>query len=296
MRCIPGILQPLMVWLLPAKWNMEKGWRLLASYVVPQVLRQKKAVSEGQVDTSTTSNPDLVSCMVKNGRTELERDPEVLTTLCGSIAAGSTYSIANFVCRALADMVAHPQVLDAVRNEIRDKHIEINGQWDTASLASLDCLESAMKETARLAPGTLIVYSRVVQVDCVVDGVYLKKGQSITVSGPGRAMDDSIYENARSYDGLRFCREAMIEQHHRRPFSSVDTDILTWGAGRWACPGRFVADLAAKILLIKLIDEFDFRFVDNVALEPNAIHEFLFFHPDNKMLMRRRTDSLKIDF
>lgn len=293
MRCLPPFLHPLLVWLLPGKWELDRAWRELDTYVVPEVQRQKEAsLGEGKAAVE----PNLISWMVKDGRTELERDPSVLSALCGSVAAGSTYSIANFVCRALSDLAGHPDVLNAVREEIRAKHASLDGKWDMAALASLQRLESAMKETARLAPGTLIVYSRIVQRDCVIGGVSLKKGQPIAMSGPGRAKDPAIFDDPNTYKGLRFCEKDKLEEHLARPFRSVDTDILTWGAGRWACPGRQVADMAAKVMLVKLLDEYDFSFVNGKPLKHNAIHEFLFIHPDKKILVRRREDSVGIDF
>ncbi|RYC62859.1 hypothetical protein CHU98_g3350 [Xylaria longipes] len=293
MRCVPSVLQPLCVWLLPVKWRMESNWRELGDFVKPAVKSQAELFTNGSVE-NVDSN--LLSSMVKDGRTAMERDPDVLTTLCGSVAAGSTYSIANFVCRALVDLVAHPEMLDAVRAEIRSKGDSMGGVWDLAALSNLDALDSAMKETARLAPGTLIVYSRVLQQDFTLAGVKLQKGQFITMSGPSRALDPKIFENPEEYQGLRFCTEKNLEQHRARPFRSVDTDILTWGAGRWACPGRLIADMAAKILLVKLLGEWDFAFVDGKPLSPNAAHEFLFFHPDNHMLARRRADGIKVKF
>ncbi|KAI0896221.1 cytochrome P450 [Annulohypoxylon nitens] len=293
MRCVPPFLHPLLVWLLPGKWELDRAWRELDTYVVPEVQRQKKAsLGEGKAAVE----PNLISWMVKDGRTELERDPSVLSALCGSVAAGSTYSIANFVCRALSDLAGHPDVLNAAREEIHAKHTNLDGKWDMAALASLQRLESAMKETARLAPGTLIVYSRIVQRDCIIGGVSLKKGQLIAMSGPGRAKDPAIFDDPNTYKGLRFCEEDKLEDHLARPFRSVDTDILTWGAGRWACPGRQVADMAAKVMLVKLLDEYDFSFVNGKPLKHNAIHEFLFIHPDKKILVRRREDSVGIDF
>jgi cytochrome P450 len=278
---------------------------------VPEVLRQKEvqiasndAVNQDNIKEENIS-PDLISWMVKDGKTEMERDPDALTTLCGSVAAGSTYSIANFVCRTLSDLTAHPDVLYAIRSELRNKHAGLNGRsWNFNDLQSgLDCLESAMKETARLAPGTLIVYSRVVQRDYVFDKggheISLKKGQFITMSGMSRAKDPAIFEDPELYKGLRFCPKNdkdKLEEHQSKPFRSVDADILAWGSGRWACPGRLVADMAAKIVLIKLLDEYEFAFVDRKPLKPSCIHEFLFFHPDNKMLIRRRQDRIGIEF
>ena len=307
MRCVPQILQPILVWLLPARWRLITGWRKLRHYVVPRVQELKKAKSQQQQQQQSQQqnrngksavNPDVISWMVEDGRNEIERDPQVLTTLVGSIAAGSTYSITNFCCRTIMDMVAHPDVLDQVRAEIRVKHSQLNdGRWDTAALASLDKLESAMKESSRLTPGTLLVYSRVVKKDHrLSSGLLLKKGQFVTISASTRTMDPDVFEDPREYRGLRFCAPERIEEHRARPFSSIDTDILTWGAGRWSCPGRLISDMAAKILLVKLIDEYDFGFVGGKPLAKSAMHEFLFFHPENEMLVRRRGDASGIVF
>lgn len=297
MRCVPEFLQPLLVWLLPAKWRLLSGWNKLRSYVIPRVLKQKEAKAKNMEGFRATVQPDVISWMVEDGRNELERDPEVLTTLVGSIAAGSTYSITNFCCRTIMDMIAHSAVLDAVRNEIREKHAEIDGRWDVGALASLEKLESAMKESSRLTPGTLLVYSRVVKKDHMLsNGLLLRKGQFVTMSGATRSKDPAIFENSRDYEGLRFCAEDRIKDHRSRPFSSIDADILTWGAGRWSCPGRLITDMSAKILLVKLLDEYDFAFIDNKVLPCSAMHEFLFFHPENKMLVRRRKDGSGIRF
>ena len=297
MRCLPQVLQPIFVWLVPAKWRLIRGWNKLRSCVVPRVLQLKEARSKRSSNDGAEVNPDVISWMVEDGCNALERDHETLTILVGSIAAGSTYSIANFCCRTITDMVAHPEVLDAVRAEIRQKHVEVDGQWDMTALASLEKLESAMKESSRLTPGTLLVYSRVVKKDCALsNGLTLRKGQFVTMSGATRTMDPAVFENPKEYQGLRFCAEDRIKEHRARPFSSIDTDILTWGAGRWSCPGRLITDMSAKILLVKLLDEYDFAFVGDKPLPRSAMHEFLFFHPENQMLVRHRENSSGITF
>ncbi|KFA54675.1 hypothetical protein S40293_11573 [Stachybotrys chartarum IBT 40293] len=146
MHCVPSFLQPYIAWLLPAKWRVNRDWKELASFVVPEFLRQK-GESRDKSDKAAL-NPDLVTWMVRDGRNELERDPSVLTTLCGSVAAGSTYSIAKVVCRALSYVVAHRDVLEAVHAEIHVWHTAIEGRWEMAAVARLDCLESAMKKMA----------------------------------------------------------------------------------------------------------------------------------------------------
>ncbi|KAK7733713.1 hypothetical protein SLS53_008180 [Cytospora paraplurivora] len=279
-----------------AKWRLVLGWRKIRGYVVPRVLELKGA-SDSDRKPNPSVNPDVITWMVEDGRNEMERDPDVLTTLVGSIAAGSTYSITNICCCTIMDMVAHPDVLDAVRTEIREKNAKIHRRWDMSALASLEKLDSAMKESSRLTPGSLLVYSRIVKKDHVLsNNLKLKKGQFITMSGATRTKDPSIFEDPMAYKGLRFCANTQIEEHRANPFSGIDTNILTWGAGRWSCPGRLIADMSAKILLVKLLDEYDFAFVGDTPPERSIMHEFVFFHPENQMMVRRRLDASKIVF
>ncbi|KAI1367937.1 hypothetical protein F5Y08DRAFT_336212 [Xylaria arbuscula] len=135
--------------------------------------------------------------MVRDASTAFENDQSVLTTLCGSVVTASIFSIANLMCHMLADLAAHPDVL---------------------------------------------------------------------------------------------------EEHRAKSFRAVDTDILTWGAGRAACPGRLIADVAAKVFLIQMLDEYDLALVDGKPLEPSVLHEFIYFNPESKILMRRRGDSVGIQF
>ncbi len=203
-------------------------------YVVPEVLKRKEDAAKGIPPSST----DVISWMVHDGRTPIENDPHVLTHLIGSIAAGGTYSTANFVSRVVSDLAAHPDVLEEIRTRYAGSTPPFSDAGTWAAFGSLDKLESIMKETSRLAPGSLLVYSRVLQDDAVLsNGLALKKGQFITVSGHNRSTDPEVFPDPDQYKGLRFY-DADLTTHRAQPFRSLDSDILTWGAGRWACSGR----------------------------------------------------------
>ncbi|KAI0805715.1 cytochrome P450 [Xylaria sp. FL0064] len=279
MRLVPSILQPILVWFLPVKWSLNRKWRELETLLAPEVQRQKTLQKAGK----ETPGMDLLSWMIRDATTAFECDPSVLSTLCGSVATGSIFT-------------AHPDVLDEVRAEIREKHVQIHGRWDIAALSSLEKLESAMKESARLASSPLIVYSRVVQKDCVLGNIPLKTGQFITMSGRQRTVDPVLYDEPHLYKGLRFCKPDKIDEHRTRPFRSVDTDILSWGAGRAACPGRAIANVAAKVFFVQLLDGYDVAFLEGKPPEPSVLHEFIFFNPNNQMLFWHRQDSIGIKF
>lgn len=297
MRFVPAFLQPILVYLLPAKWRLTTGWKTFKRIVQPEILRRRQI--EG-FDASISA--DLVSWMIQDAKSPVEKDAWVVTRLSASVAAGATYSTANFVAQALSDLVAHPEVLKEVHAEVRDQHLKIaqkGGRWNLAALNDLPKLESAMKETARLSPGTLLVYSRLMEVDHTLsNGLTLRKGQFITsASHAHNTANEKAFPNPKEYQGLRFY-EQNLHLHRAQPFYSLDGDILTWGSGRWACPGRYVANLSSKVLLIKLIDEYEWGFLDGKPPPVTALHEFPLFSPDIKMQCRRKRteDCLGISF
>ncbi|KAI0903465.1 putative cytochrome P450 [Ustulina deusta] len=289
MRCVPTFLQPCLVWLLPARWRLARGWKRMSAYTFPEIERRKRSLS-GETSTEEPS-PDLLSWMIRDGEAAKVYDPRLLTQLAGSVAAGGTYSTANFICRCISDLTANPDVLVAVRSEIAAKHKELSGRpWTMRDVESLNILESAMKETSRLSQGAVITYSRVAEQEVTLsDNLRLTPGQFITISAYNRTMDPSVFQNPHNYNGFRF-----VDGDKVTPFRIVDNDVLGWGAGRWACPGRFVASIVAKSMLVKILDEYDFKFVNGREPPLTLIHEFGFWHPGNQMRVRRRKEVLGI--
>jgi cytochrome P450 len=301
MRCIPTFLQRYLVWLLPARWQLAGGWQRLSKYTFPEIQRRKEVFSKGKESTEKPF-PDLMSWMIRDGEAAKVYDPRLLTQLAGSVAAGGTYSTANFICRCISDLTAHPDVLAAVREEIAAKDLELSGQpWTLKDVESLETLESVMKETSRLSQGAIITYSRVAERPVELSGgLQLKPGQFITISAYNQTMEPTVFTDPHKYNGLRFLDGSEDAERlgtiKTKPFNSVDNDVLGWGAGRWACPGRFVAGLVAKSILIKMLDEFEFDFVDGREPPLTLIHEFGFWHPGNQMRVRRRKDAVSISF
>ncbi|CAI6331425.1 unnamed protein product [Periconia digitata] len=295
MRLVPRFMQPVLVWMTPFKWRLERSWKTLENFVVPEVEFRREDPSK------RCKNPDLISWMIYEAKNEEERDGYMLTRLVGSVIAGGTYSSAAFVTGVIADLVGHPHFLEEIREEIQETHKRCGGEWDVAAFNSLDKLDSALKETSRLAPGSMLVYSRFIEEPIVLStGLHLQPGQFITTSGHSLAMDPDIFPNPRVYNALRAYEEGLAV-HRAQPFRSVDSKDHRWGAGRWACPGRSIASLVSKVILVKLLDEYEFSFVANrlgVPTRPatQITHEFVFMSPDSKMLVRRRAKNSGIAY
>jgi cytochrome P450 len=291
---IPAVLQPLLVWMLPHKWRLRSSLKELESFVVSQVEKRKAEKASGK---NGPVPPTLLAWMVEEAKHDVEEDPYVLTQLLTALAAGGTYSSANFIVSVLLDLVAHRHFLKEIREEICDKHKEINGNWNFEAFNTLHKLDSAFKETMRLTPGSLTTYSRVMLSDYTLsNGIPLKKGQFICVSSYCRSKDPTVYPDPEEYDALRAYNRD-FQDHIARPFKGLHGQDFRWGAGRWACAGRYLASLVAKVILVKLLDEYDFEFAGDRGRPSNSVlHEFIFIDPGVKIMMRRRENALGIEY
>ncbi len=145
----------------------------------------------------------LISCMVREAKDGQDVDPKLIKRIVGSITAGATYSSAALIVGVVADLVANSHFLEEIREEIRTKHQEVDGNWDVEAFNDLEKLDSAMKETVRLASGTYLVYSRVILNDHTLsNSLKLKKGQFVCISGYSRAADPYLFPSPKKYDAL----------------------------------------------------------------------------------------------
>ncbi|KAF4622725.1 hypothetical protein G7Y89_g14301 [Cudoniella acicularis] len=290
MRLVPWFLQRSLVWLNPFTWHLRKTWEILKGFVTPRVehslLEKQRGLPPGA---------DLISSMIHSAKDSKEADPERIAGIIASTAAGAIHSSAALVISVIAHLAAHPLFLEEIREEIRMKNEELGGQWNINVFQDLLKLDSAMKETTRIAPSTRIVYMRaILENHTLSTGLELKKGQYLCVSGANRAMDPTLFPNPEEYDALRAFKD--LDGHRTRPFNNSHAEDFRWGSGRWACPGRYIATLLTKIIIVKLVNEYDFGFPTGSPPQTTSLHEFNFMLPNTEFLMRRREKSLYIEF
>lgn len=93
------------------------------------------------------------------------------------------------------------------------------------------------------------------------DGTVVYPGQNVVVD-IGSMRDPELYDSPETFDGYRFLR--MRDQPGKETQAhlvSTSPSHMGFGHGLHACPGRFFAANEAKVILAKLIMEFDWRSV-----------------------------------
>jgi ent-kaurene oxidase len=128
------------------------------------------------------------------------------------------------------------------------------------------------------------------------DGTVLPRGAHISMAVNSIQNDPVVTPEPTKFDGFRYYNLRQAEgQGHLHQFSTTQDRILNFGHGPNACPGRFFASLEIKIILVKLLMDYDFKLKDGSKRPANLrAHEFIFPNPDAEILMRRRPASERL--
>ena len=103
--------------------------------------------------------------------------------------------------------------------------------------------------------------------------------------------------DADVFDGFRYYKLRQRDgESHLHQFVTTQPNILNFGHGKYACPGRFFAALEIKNILVRLIMDYDWKLPDGQGRPENlTAHEFIFPNPDAFLLMRKRPVEQRLD-
>lgn len=126
-------------------------------------------------------------------------------------------------------------------------------------------------------------------------GIEIPAGTHFSVASRNILFDPEVTPDPDTFDGLRYYKlRKNATDTHKYDFASVDGTNMNFGAGRYACPGRFFASMELKLLLAQLILNFDFRFPLGTSRRPLLVLDgFVAPIPWTKVMVRRRQYSKK---
>ncbi|CAH0051930.1 unnamed protein product [Clonostachys solani] len=184
---------------------------------------------------------------------------------------------------------------------------ESGGRWDRSAIDKLRLVDSAIRESMRLSPvGQIMLPRKVIHPDgLVLDNAKdpVPFGTDVSVPIEPIHHDESIYENALSYEPFRFAPIDAVEkvlgrfsdeqrasfkgnmgtsvdiQRKPKPRMTVvlDETFLGFGvSGKHACPGRFFALVEMKLFVAYLLLNYDIEFLKE---RPKPVSVLWLNHP-----------------
>ncbi|QKX63436.1 uncharacterized protein TRUGW13939_10606 [Talaromyces rugulosus] len=300
LRLLPMWTHGIVSWFMPSSYKGTAYIRRAKKLLVPEILRRREKESGGiGAEEQDKNKQNLLSWMMEIATPE-ESDPASLAHLEVVMSLASIHTSQMNAVHVLYDLLAHPEYLDPIREEIRDV-IKETGPWMTWSksvFSKLRKLDSFMRESQRFNPPTLLSMHRVLlQKAQLSNGTILPKGAHISMAVNAIQNDPEVTSDPEIFDGFRFYKLRQREgEAHLHQFSTTESNVLNFGHGPNSCPGRFFASLEIKIILIRLLMDFEFKFKhENKRPENLRAHEFIFPNPDAEILMRRRPASERLE-
>jgi len=246
---------PWLLWPGMPRPGYRRAVRHLDAYV-SQIIARRRAQGFAQGCATT----DLLSRLIASGmRDELIRD-QLLTIFI----AGHDTSTA-LLAWTLYLLATHPDILAHTQAEV---DLVVGAEPPTqAHLRQLPYLERVIKESLRLYP-PIHLGSRIAAADVAFRDYLIPAGTRVLYSIYLTHRDEKYWPAPTMFDPDRF---APAKADHRPAYT-----FLPFGAGPRNCIGAAFAQVEAKIVLVRLLQRFAFRYVGGdvrprmrATLEPN---------------------------
>ncbi|KAI1206320.1 cytochrome P450 [Annulohypoxylon truncatum] len=305
-----GLVYPL----LPSYWAGQKylntAKQLLRSRL-QELIKQSDAGAWEPRD-SNADELNLLSWLASMAKGR-DREPDTISHVLVLVALASVHTTLLRMVNVLYDIIAAgPTLLDELLSEINT--VAENG-WDVNAYDKLHRLDSVLRESQRLSPPTTLGMKRLFKKPHTFhDGTHVPAGTYAALPIHAIENDAAHTPDPEVYDGLRSfrAREQFEQQSNAAAadksgnvdnnnklasakefqFSTPTRTVLNFGYGKAACPGRFFASVVIKMVVVRLITEYEFRFLPGTGRPKNVmLYEFLFPWPWQKVLVRRRKEG-----
>jgi cytochrome P450 len=103
------------------------------------------------------------------------------------------------------------------------------------------------------------------------DGLLIPAGTSIVMPSRLLGRDPALHTGADKFDAQRWKRKRDEGDATKFHFASLEDNMLPWGSGPHACPGRFLVQEVIKMIFIGLVTNYDIKFADGESRPPDLL-------------------------
>jgi len=278
-------------WVPGASFQVKaREWR---SYVTQMTdapfARVVKAAKTGQAAECFTTN--LLSEL--DSKEDVAEEKEIIKNCAGIIYATGAESTVSTLSTFILGLLTHPEVQARAQKEL-DSVVGHDRLPEFSDRPSLPYIDAILKEVLRWNPVAPLSMPHMATNDDEYNGYFIPAGTIIVGNTWAILHDPNVYSDPHRFNPERFM--GTDEKHH---FSAADPLSVSFGYGRRACPGRFMADAQVWITIACILSVFDI----SPALDANGrpikvTPEFssgMISHPlPFKFSMKPRSDAARV--
>ncbi|KAL8814994.1 MAG: hypothetical protein Q9223_005832 [Gallowayella weberi] len=284
LKVIPAVIRPIVALSSPYMWRIRRHHRNARKLLIPEILRRREQAAV-TADWKAKKPNDMIQWL-EDASEGADATPERIVDRQLGMSFAAIHTTTNHLANVIFDLAARwDEYGSELRAEVEDVLAETNGQWKKTTLTRLSKMDSFMKESQRLNPPSActlcgsfcclgqklslsVSFNRKLQTSYTIPSssppYTLAKNSYIAVAAGPISMSESLYESPAMFDGFRFhrMRTAPGGSAQSHQFVTTGLESMTFGHGRFACPGRFFASNESKIILALLLLKYEVRFED----------------------------------
>ncbi|KUI59027.1 Ent-kaurene oxidase [Cytospora mali] len=246
---------------------------------------------EGKWDNAKQEEPSVMKLFVESGK---DKGPESITARLMILTGAALHTSSMAIAHAVYDLCSMPEYIEPLRLEAQTALAQEKGEWSLSALKRLHRLDSFLKESQRVNHSSFLGFNRKIMSSIrLSDGTILPRGTVVAAPGGPMSRDPKFYDEPQRFDGLRFYRaddSRDVSSARTQDYVGIEPGNLSWGNGRFTCPGRWYAAVMIKLILAKLLLEFDVSFPAGQTERPLNGKYDTDVHPDfdQKIVLRKR--------
>ncbi|KAL5332550.1 cytochrome P450 [Aspergillus crustosus] len=300
-KMFPPWLYSIVAAFLPARYRLNRQLKTARRIVGRLTQEHKAAKAARKVEEDT-----LLNWMLDNGTADEVKVHEMAARQC-VLTLASIHTTAATVSHMLYDLCANPEWFEVLREEIFAVAEEFGGppgqetkkrgvsakEW----CARLDKMDSFVVESQRHNPLIMLNPQRLAYQDITLkDGTFIPKNYRLAFAAYEHSMDPAIHPNPTAFDPLRSYRkrQAAADQRDKHKAGLTSPENLAFGYGNQACAGRQFAVAEIKLIMARLLYEFEFSFPPGQKGRGDGrpkllnLNEMCFSEMGVRLLMRKR--------
>lgn len=101
--------------------------------------------------------------------------------------------------------------------------------------------------------------------------------------------DPSIIPDPEAFNGFRYYNDCSQNTERQNRFTATDSNNLSFGYGKYACPGRFLASYEIKLIVAMLLVQFDIGFPEGKGRPGSMMYsDSVFPDPKGGLILKER--------
>ncbi|KIJ39456.1 hypothetical protein M422DRAFT_781034 [Sphaerobolus stellatus SS14] len=260
-----------------------------ADHIAPLINENLKAQSNGNKDSERKCSSLFLDSLIEKA-TEEERSPDRLAGRLLTLDLAGMHTTSTTLVHALYYLAFRGnEYLEPIRAEVEE--ITSREGWSLDSLSKMKKIDSFFREILRVHTMGPLLSRITLKGYTFSDGTWIPKGTMVSASSDSAHYDQSSYPNPREFSGFRYVDKGERERKGNRSYDAVTIteDFMSFGFGKHACPGRFLATVNLKLMLAHLVLNYDMK-LEHEEKRPKDLYIGLSILPNTTaaIMLRKR--------